>query len=505
MMALDRRGFLTATLVPLFVRSMARAAEASRVVPLGDLPLLFADDSGVAASLGVTRTLHPAKRRAAPVLQADRPWETDRVYLYGSVIADSRSGEFRMWYGARQPEVAGRKGSSPGLRGGGFDLTCYATSRDGLTWTKPSLQIHPFRNSKNNNIVFDLHSPSVLFDLFDGDPDRRYKMMGAYDDAYYAATSADGLRWTGLDRPALQQEDTITLTQDPVTGEYLAYHKRMTKVRGHRRRVVWLSRSQDFATWSEPILVFQPDDEDDAWCEQPFQRTEVYNMAVYPHAAGYVGMPAMFRVTGVRERKTLQPGQSPVDGPIDVQLVTSVDGTTWKRTTPRTPVIGLGPQGSFDGGAILGVASTAVHTTDETWVYYTALTSTHGAPMPPKRITIGRAEWRRHGFVSLDAPRDSVARIETVSLRLAGGGLLVNADASAGEVRVALLEADGRPIGGRSVGECQPLRDDSRQWNVAWAGEAGCPTDRPVRVVLEMKGARLFSLSSAPTASLKGS
>ncbi|MEJ1973036.1 MAG: hypothetical protein WDM96_11430 [Lacunisphaera sp.] len=47
-------------------------------------------------------------------------------------------------------------------------------------------------------------------------------------------------------------------------------------------------------------------------------------------------------------------------------------------------MIPRGAPGAFDAGAILGVASTAVDADNETWVYYTALTTGHGGPMPPE-------------------------------------------------------------------------------------------------------------------------
>ncbi|HEY8551698.1 MAG TPA: hypothetical protein VIL35_17185, partial [Vicinamibacterales bacterium] len=300
-------------------------APAGDALVLDDLPLLVADDSGLASRTGVVRTFHAARTRKAPIIEADRPWEGDRVYIYGSVIRDERTGELHMWYGTRpRPEApGGHSGEVPGLRGDGFDLVLYATSRDGVTWHKPALGLYAFRGSKENNIVFDLHSPSVLFDPADPDPARRYKMLGTFRGNYYAAHSADGIRWQDYPRnPVLDKSDTITMTRDPRTGEYLAYHKRPATVRGFPRRVVWLARSRDMQTWTEPELVFAPDEVDDAWTHAPVERTEVYNMAVYPHASGFIGLPTIFRVTRQLPREQVAPGQSPVDGPIDVELAT---------------------------------------------------------------------------------------------------------------------------------------------------------------------------------------
>ncbi len=449
------------------------------------------------ARSGVVRRLHPARTRPAPVIEADRPWEGERVYIYGSVVRDAATGELRMWYGSRARHEApdSRTGEVPGLRGDGFDVVLYATSRDGVRWDKPALGLHAFRGSAANNILYDLHSPSVLLDGTDPDPSRRYKMLGTFRGNYYAAHSADGLRWTDYARnPVLTSSDTITLARDPRSGDYLAYHKRPATVRGFPRRVVWLARSPDMQTWSEPELVFAPDEIDDAWTSAPEERTEVYNMSVYPHAGGFIGLPTIFRVTRQLPREQVAPGQSPVDGPIDVELATSPDGRAWHRPSRRAVMIPRGAPGTFDGGAILGVACTPVHTDAETWVYYTAITTGHGAPIPPKRITIGRAEWRRHGFASLDAGPDG-GRVETRPVRLAGPSLVVNADASRGRLRAALVEADGRPIPGYTLDDSTVLAADDTRWTPAWRGGPAV-TGRDVRIVIELSSARLFSLGA---------
>src|SRR6266481_5163133 len=68
----------------LFLGTTVTAAE-PRVISLRELPLLFADDSGIAASAGVIRTVHPARQRNAPVMEPETAWEGSRVYIYGSV------------------------------------------------------------------------------------------------------------------------------------------------------------------------------------------------------------------------------------------------------------------------------------------------------------------------------------------------------------------------------------------------------------------------------------
>ncbi len=449
--------------------------EAQPSIQLDGIPLLFADDSGVAARDHVVRTIHPARKDEQPVLSPDRPWEGCRLYASGAVYPDGAAGPFRLWYGA-----------SGGL--------LYATSQDGVHWEKPAMGLYPYKGTRANNIVFKgFACPSVLLDKRETDPDRRYKMVGSrVEKGYHAATSPDGLHWTEIPQPIFMYHDTITLCQDPRTGDYLAYHKRHWDHRGFNRRTVWLSRSADFRTWSEPKLVFAPDAEDDAWAKGPKQRTEVYDMTVLPHAAGFLGFPTMFRVTDIFPAKTVKPEQSPTDGHIDVQLVTSADGSHWERTNPRTVVIPNGAPGSFDAGCILNVSSTAATTDRETWLIYTGVSTTHGGTLPPKRMCLGRAVWRRHGFVSLDAAE--AGRVETKSLRLARPALEINADAAGGELRAAVLEADGRPIPGLTADACEPLTADATRHTLRWLTGQKPPTDRPVRLAIALRNARLFSL-----------
>lgn len=464
-----------------------RASELdAKFLTLGSVPLLFVDDSGIERKSGVWRTVHVAQTLPAPVLEPDRPWEGGRIYIYGSVYKDSQSGQLTMWY------------QSCATLEQGSDLVLVATSKDGTTWEKPSVGLVEFDGLCQNNIVYDLHSPSVLFDRFEADPSRRYKMLGSQKTKTYrgydAAVSPDGIHWTAIPGgPVLESSDTITLSQSASTGEYLAFHKRPTNVRGFKRRVVWLSRSADFVKWSQPELVFVPDEEDDSWVSVAGERTEVYNMSVIAHAAGFLGMPTVFRVTSEMPNDKAAPGQSPLDGPIDVQLVTSTDGVTWHRSWPRVNVIPRGEPGSFDGGVILGLSSTAVDIGDFTCVYYTAINTGHGGTIPPKRLTIGQARWRKHGFASLDSDIAGGV-VETRPLRLQGDTLFVNAYAKGGHVRVEFREVDGSPTDGFTFEQSGVLSVDDVRWRASWRDGKPLPTGRPIRIAIAFAATRLYSV-----------
>ncbi|MBL9216021.1 MAG: hypothetical protein JNG83_11140 [Opitutaceae bacterium] len=472
----------------------------ARVIPLQDLPLLFVDDGGVASRRDLVRRQHPARSHPKPIVVADRPWEGDRVYVFGTILHNPAKQLFEMWYvgvpGAGEILAHTQKVYVEGFREGGATPLLYATSRNGVDWDKPSLGLYAFNGSKDNNIVFDLDSATIIVDKFERDPSRRYKMVAYSTNKYWSAVSPDGLHWRNDPAtPILDDGDTVTMAQNPVTGEFLVYHKKPQPGSDYDRRVVWLSRSMDFRNWTQPELVLVPDKIDDTWVTRPGERTEFYNMSVFPHAGGFLGLPTIFRVEYEGARGSTGPGQSRWAGPIDVEIASSLDGRQWQRAWPRMNIIPQGDPGTFNGGAILGLATAPVHYGRETWVYYTVLTTNHGGAMPPKRIAIARAEWRRDGYVSLDAGPEG-GRLETVPLRFARPELILNADARLGQVRAAVLEADGRPIAGLGFAESEPLREDTIKGAMRWRGGARVPTDRPVRVALELTSTRLYSVAS---------
>ena len=457
-----------------------------------DTVQLFVNDSIVETKEGVVRTLHPGRKLSHPILEPERPWEGERIYVYGTIHYDPNAQLFHMWYLSSLRR--GHSHSIPGLRRSASDLVLYATSQDGIYWERPSLGRYEFDGSTDNNIVFDVHSPSVIVDDAESDPSKRYKMAGVgrtERHGYWAAHSADGLHWKDYPiNPIFPFSDTITTARSPASGDYLVFHKRPALVRGHKRRSVWLSTSPDFQTWSEAKLILAADEKDDSWVQRPEQRTEFYVMSGFPYGGQFLGLLSVFRLQVVHE--STGPNQSSHDGPIDIQLTHSQDGLDWERFEDRSPIIAVGEPGSFDGGCLLGVSNPPAVVDDEVHVYYTAITTTHGGPMPPKRCSIGRASWRLDGFVSLDAG-PAGGMVETVPLAVSGDRLEVNADASRGSLGVEILSAAGDPLPGYARQDCVAFHSDQVRHAVRWHSTDRLPTGQPVRVRFYLKDAKLYS------------
>jgi hypothetical protein len=440
---------------------------------------LLVDDALVASKTEVVRQAHACEKLPEPVLVPEKPWEQDgddqRVYVYGTVLRDPDTGQFRMWYNR-------------------LGLVLFATSEDGIQWTRPDLGLHEQDKWPGNNIVHtSFHSPSVVFNP-DAPADRKYAMLGSYKGNYYIAWSSDGVHWQNApNNPILPRSDTCTLAYDAKTGEYLAFHKRYHKYLGQMRRLVYLSTSKDLEQWSKPVLVMAADAVDDAQVKaEDGQFGQFYNMTAFPRGGQFLGMVTHFRYSGPPPRKG--PLQSGHDGPIDVQLVHSRDGRAWDRCEDRSPVIPNGPHG-YDAGCILGVTNTPVIVDDEMWLYYTAITTTHGGFVPEKRITVALAKWRLDGFVSLDAG-EKTGIVETVPLKLPSGTLTVNAKID-GALRVAVLDARSVPVPGYTAADAQVVTGDSTRHVISWKKHDTLPTDIPIRLQFRMTKTQFFSYSVA--------
>jgi hypothetical protein len=62
-------------------------------------------------------------------------------------------------------------------------------------------------------------------------------------------------------------------------------------------------------------------------------------------------------------------------------------------------------------------------------------------------------------------------------------------------VRVALQEVDGRAIPGFGFDDATPITTDDVAAKLQWRNAAAPPLDRPIRIALKLRNARLYSLA----------
>lgn len=456
---------------------------------------LFLDPAFVADSSGTKLTVNPP-RAGEIVLRRDRPWESFMITFYVSVVDEG--AKLRMWYDTRESTKIAH--------------LAYAESTDGVNWTKPALGVAEHASGQPNNLVgISSLEGNVLRDPHAQAADERYVYVSTVfrGGGIYRFTSADGLRWRRDPRPLLPFEgdsQNVTLW-DPALGRYVLFLRGWDRQdpRNQWRRVVRLEidrldqplpivpsgkgkhasdPGRDPLITNELPTVFACDARDPA-------DTDVYTSAVqrYPLAPEwYVGFPSLYRHAPKSTNRN--------DGRTEAQFIASRDGVKWERYA-REPYIRPGLPGSEMENMVY-VGTGFVIRGDEIWHYGTGYRTTHGDTPGRQRQADGAVfRWvqRVDGFVSADTG-DVEGRLRTTPVAVTGTRLLLNVDTGAlGELRVGLLDADGRPIPGYDSAQCEPLQANSTGVAVGWKGQpdlAGL-RGRPVHVEFRSTRTKLYS------------
>ena len=478
--------FRTRGLIPVFLLFLLVPTSlpvSAQETFLGDLTgpwQLLVDDHLIEKKRGVVRTWHPLKKHPAnPVLGMEGSWGERRTTPYGTVLPGEDNRGYRIWYDI-------------------WDGDChnfYATSRDGVHWIRPRLGLVEHRGSRDNNLFFHRtrldHMPQIIHTPWEEDAARRYKMVnfdfradvpGRAVRGYWGATSPDGVRWTETPRnPVLPDPgDVGHFLWDPNRRAYVGYTKLYAPVRGYRRRSVAISTTTRFQHWPPAELILVADEFDDRWVTGSGQHTDFYGLSAFPYQSMYLGFLWIFRIVDGKN-----------DGPIFCELVSSRDGVTWDRQEgERNPILANGPPGAWDSGQLQTFNHPQV--AGETLrVFYGAFDATHGFQRGDGAI--GLATLRKDGFVSLDAGSEGGVVATRLLLGLEGE-LRINANAGGGEIRVEVLDGEGRVLPGYGRDECWPMTEDSVDFAVRWKARDELPdSSEPRRLRFLLTRASLFS------------
>ena len=100
---------------------------------------------------------------------------------------------------------------------------------------------------------------------------------------------------------------------------------------------------------------------------------------------------------------------------------------------------------------------------------------------------------RRDSFVSINAEAEGV--LTTRRFVAIGDTLVLNAEATNGEIRVEAIDALGRVIKGFSKDDCRPITGDNTKHVVSWGDSTNCHSlqARPIQLRIHMTRAKLFS------------
>ncbi|MCC6695647.1 MAG: hypothetical protein IT365_08450, partial [Candidatus Hydrogenedentes bacterium] len=384
-----------------------------------------------------------------------------------------------------------------GKDGSDAEVTCYAESADGITFTRPNLGLYEVAGTRENNVVLANSAPfSHNFAPFvDTRPDvpveERFKAFaGTSETGLFAFVSPDGTTWKKLgETPAITAgafDSQNVAFWSEAEGQYLCYFRTWSEggYKGHR--TVSRATSADFRTWSEP----EPMSFSGTVLEHLYtNQTAPYFRA--PHI--YIAVAARFmpgrRVVPAEMAEQIG-GEAKYSGDCsDAVLMTSRGGTVYDRTFMEgfiRPGIGLGNWTSRTNYPTYGIVPAGE---DQMSMY---VQRNYGQ----KTHHLQRLKLRTDGFVSVHAPYAG-GEMVTKSLVFTGTELVINYSTSAaGSVWIELQYADGIPIEGFTRADCDEIIGDEIARVVTWKGSGDLSTlvGKPVRVRAVMKDADLYSI-----------
>jgi hypothetical protein len=498
-----------------FILALNTASQAAEPIALGSRRELFVDDFLIERLEGKAelRLHHPEPQEV--VLVHDAPWEGNAC-CYHSVFQDGKL--YRMFYRGWTLEVVANKLKQPHI-----PVSCYAESPDGLHWKKPTLGLVAFNGSKENNIVL---TSGPLGDVTlqvgeaayfkdenpDSPPEARYKalVLTTKPLGLMPFQSGDALHWTPMSpHPVITQGafDSQNLAfWDPLRREYRAYYRFFKE----GVRDIRTSTSKDFLHWSDPVDLEYPD----------APREQLYTNQIKPYYRAphlFLGFPTRYMDRGWTEstRNLPDPGHreqraqaNPRYGTAvtEALFMTSRDGQLFHRWNDAFLRPGIERPGAWNYGQqfiawqLVETGSTIPGAPNELSLY-----ATESYWTGKKGNLLRRYRLRMDGFVSVHAPRTG-GELITKPFTFAGSELTLNvATAAAGGVQVELQDAQGQPIPGFTLADCNLVFGDSLARHASWkqGKGVGSQAGKPVRLRLHLEDADLFSFQFRGQASRK--
>ena len=447
---------------------------------------LFVDDYLIEET-DLKRTCHAARYiEGNPVLKPDKPWEMDTksgdlpaptaMVFSDGVWYDPQDGLFKMWY-----------------MGGYVKSTCYATSKDGLHWNKPELDV-----VAGTNIVQAIgrDSNTVWLDLEEKDLARRYKHFvyehpggGGALSVYF---SPDGIHWGERVARSGPLGDRSTVFYNPFRKKWV-YCIRAYQGGGLGRfRRYWEHGDVlQAAKWSadEPPFWVGADSLDPSRDDLKTP-CELYNLDCVAYESLMMGLFSIWRGQPQDRAK-----------PNEICIGFTRDGFHWYRPVHEAFIPVSETYGDWNWANVQSAGGCCLVVGDELWFYVSARAGVRGSAASGV-CTTGLATLRRDGFASMDAGAAG-GTLTTRPVRFSGKHLFVNVDAPEGELRVEVLDAEGQPIAPFTRENCTPVSADKTLEPVQWqdVDDLSALAGKAVHFRFHLRNGRLYAFWVSPDAS----
>ena len=483
---------------PLPIPYLERIPE---VIPIDLGRQLFIDDFLVERT-DLTRSWHAARiHESSPVLVPETELELDgghcpvAVPFNDGLWYDPADERFKLWYNA-----------------GWMNATSLATSRDGLVWERPALDVLEGTNAVVRPRPGYRRDGCVVW--LDGDtsnPDERFKMFlylrWPGGEGGEIRTSPDGVHWSEPE-PTSECGDNSSFFYNPFRRKYVFSIRQGWgfRARAYREHDSFAGA----ARWDdgEPIPWARADALDRI---DPLvgDAPQLYDVNAVAYESLMLGALALFY--GPQNEVCAETGNPKI---IDLQLAFSRDGFHWQRPNRQAVVPCSRDLGTWNYGYIHAAGGVCAVVGDELYIYFGAF-SGDSPTLRPGEVgdfeqdrkmyaggSTGLAVMRRDGFASLDAGEEG-GELVTRPLVFDGQFLFVNIDAPQGELRVEVLSEEGGVVEPFAAGHCIPIAADSTRHEVKWkeAVSLGPVTGKPVKLRFHLRSGSLYSFWVARTPS----
>ena len=405
------------------------------------------------------------KHDANPLFGEEKAWEMRFDNLYGNVIFDKEENIYKCWYSpfivdssahGMTLEQRNKRYQPPGNREMGI---CYAASKDGIHWEKPTLGLVEYNGSKQNNIVWrGPHGAGIFKDLHEIDPDRRFKMIFR---GLAVSFSADGIHWT--DKVKVKGVSVAGDTHNnalwaPSLNKYVG----ITRTWGRKfGREVARIESDDFINWTKEEVVLHGTNKD----------LQTYAMPTFYYAGVYLGLPAIHQQSTDR---------------VWTELTWSPDTKKWYRIDAGNPLIPTSEKKlDYDYGCVYACAY-PVMKKNQIQIYYGGSDWLH---FGWRNGSLCLATLRPDGFAGyVQKNRNQEGVIVTKLIRYKDGALKLTADVEKGGlIKVTVLNSDGGYIAA-SKAITKTITDEILQFNNRIKEEN-------ISLKIEIKKAKVYSFS----------
>lgn len=471
------------TIAPLVCLLLVNALAADQA---GFRKTLLLDSTKIESSENIRIAVGtPVKYLGNPLFGEDRPWEPRFDNMYPNVIWDDTEKIYKCWYNPFLVEVEDWLGSTNERKRWLYPRQsglCYATSKDGIHWEKPALEILPFRGQSSNILMRDVHGVGVFRDDRESNPDRRFKSIFVNQVEGRRTTvavtfSPDGIHWgkqTVLSNVKLMADTHNNALWAPTLNRYVAFTrdwdprewKRNSRGEIPAVRLVARIESEDFENWSDPKTVLRGINDN----------LQVYAMPVFYYAGIYLGLPVIIDAKDDRTH---------------AELAWSKDTVTWHRIDIGTPFIpNSEKKGDYDWGCAYP-AAVPIITKDDIKLYYAGSDGLH---FGERKAYLALATLRPDGFAAATpiAPDKSGEIVSTPVALQADDQLQITADVeSDGSVMVTLLDQDGSELT-KSI----PMKGSFTARKVEWQTKGTLPSGE-YRIRFTLNRARLYSYETA--------